>query len=48
MSRRRSGGLSGGAPLPAGIYAVSLIVEDRAGNRSEPTASAHIAVTAGE
>lgn len=41
-------GLSGGASLPAGIYAVSLIVEDRAGNRSEPTASAHVAVTAGD
>jgi hypothetical protein len=36
------------ALLPPGIYSVSVIVEDRAGNRSEPTASAHIAVTAGE
>jgi hypothetical protein len=34
--------------LPTGLYSVSLVVEDRAGNRSEPTASAHIAVTAGE
>lgn len=33
-------------PLPPGIYAVSLIVQDRAGNRSEPTASANVAVTA--
>ena len=36
------------APLPPGLYSVSLVVVDRAGNRSEPTASAHIAVTAGE
>jgi hypothetical protein len=34
--------------LPPGLYAVSLVVEDRAGNRSEPTAEAHVAVTAGE
>jgi hypothetical protein len=33
--------------LPPGIYAVSLVVEDSAGNRSEPTTAAHIAVTAG-
>jgi hypothetical protein len=34
--------------LTPGIYAVSLIVQDRAGNRSEPTASADVAVTAGD
>jgi hypothetical protein len=34
--------------LPPGIYSVSLVVEDRAGNRSEPTDSTTIAVTAGE
>jgi hypothetical protein len=34
--------------LMPGIYAVSLIVQDRAGNRSEPTASADVAVTAGD
>jgi len=33
--------------LPRGIYAVSLVVVDAAGNRSEPTTAAHIAVTAG-
>jgi hypothetical protein len=33
--------------LPPGIYEVSLVVEDSAGNRSEPTAATHIAVTAG-
>jgi hypothetical protein len=33
--------------LPPGIYAVSVVVEDSAGNRSEPTTAAHIAVTAG-
>jgi hypothetical protein len=33
--------------LPPGIYAVSLVVEDSAGNRSESTTAAHIAVTAG-
>jgi len=36
------------APLPPGLYSVSLVVEDRAGNRSEPTASAHVAVTGAE
>jgi hypothetical protein len=34
-------------PLPPGLYAVTLIVEDSAGNRSEPTRATHIAVTAG-
>jgi hypothetical protein len=33
--------------LPPGIYSVSLIVVDRAGNRSEPTASTEVAVIAG-
>jgi len=37
-----------GALLPPGIYSVSLVVEDSAGNRSEPTDSTTIAVTAGE
>jgi hypothetical protein len=37
-----------GVPLPTGLYAVSLVVEDRARNRSEPTAAAHVAVTAGD
>jgi hypothetical protein len=32
--------------LPPGIYSVSLLVEDSAGNRSEPTTATHIAVTA--
>jgi hypothetical protein len=32
--------------LPPGLYAVSLVLEDRAGNRSEPTRATHIAVTA--
>jgi hypothetical protein len=36
-----------GALLPPGVYSVSLILEDSAGNRSEPTDSAHIVVTAG-
>lgn len=36
-----------GAPLSPGIYEVSLVVEDSAGNRSEPTRPTHIAVTAG-
>jgi hypothetical protein len=35
------------ALLPPGLYSVSLIVEDRAGNRSEPTASTDVAVIAG-
>jgi hypothetical protein len=34
--------------LPPGIYSVSLVVVDRAGNRSEPTASTDIAVIAGQ
>jgi hypothetical protein len=33
-------------PLPPGLYSVSLVVEDRAGNRSEPTYAASIVVTA--
>ena len=40
-------GRIGKAVLPPGIYAVSLVAEDSAGNRSEPTASAVIEVTAG-
>jgi hypothetical protein len=39
-------GLVQRAPLPPGLYSVSLVVEDRAGNRSEPTRATHIAVTA--
>lgn len=39
-------GLVQRVPLSPGLYSISLVVEDRAGNRSEPTASAHIAVTA--
>lgn len=39
-------GRSDGAELPPGLYSVSLVVEDRAGNRSEPTYAASIAVTA--
>lgn len=35
------------ALLPPGLYSVSLVVEDRAGNRSEPTASTDVAVIAG-
>ena len=35
-------------PLPPGLYEVALVVEDRAGNRSEPTAPAHVAVTSGD
>jgi hypothetical protein len=35
------------ALVPAGVYSVSLVVEDSAGNRSEPTDPAHIVVTAG-
>jgi hypothetical protein len=33
-------------PLPPGLYAVSVVVQDSAGNRSEPTSPATIAVTA--
>jgi hypothetical protein len=40
-------GRVGGVELPPGLYTVSLVVEDRAGNRSEPTRETHIALTAG-
>jgi hypothetical protein len=41
-------GQVGGVALPPGMYSVSLVVQDSAGNRSEPTGSATIAVTAGD
>jgi hypothetical protein len=39
-------GRVGDSVVPAGIYSVSLVVEDRAGNRSDSTSAADIAVTA--
>lgn len=39
-------GRVGESVLPAGIYSVSLVVQDRAGNRSDPTSAADITVTA--
>ena len=41
------GGRVRGTLLPPGIHSVSLVVEDSARNRSEPTDSTTIAVTAG-
>jgi hypothetical protein len=40
-------GRADGAELPPGLYAVTIVVEDQAGNRSEPTRPTHIAVVAG-
>lgn len=40
-------GRVGDSMVSAGIYSVSLVVQDLAGNRSDPTSAADIAVTAG-